>query len=95
MEKRDAYVQKLHTKIDEWNREIDRLSSKANEVEADARSEYRKQVDALKQKRRDIEEKIKHLNRSGEEAWEDIKSGLDMAWDAMNQAIQSATSRFR
>lgn len=89
------YIQKLHAKIDEWNSDIDRLSAKADQVEADARSDYRKQVDILKQKRRDIEEKLKDLNRSGDAAWKDLKSGIDMAWEAMNHAVQSATSRFR
>lgn len=95
MSKRDAYVQKLHAKIDEWNADIDKLKSKADQVEADSKIEYQTQIEMLKQKREDIEKKMAEMTRSGEDAWEDLKSGADLAWEAMNEAIKSATSRFR
>ncbi len=95
MGKREAYIQKMHAKIDEWNRDIDKLNAKTNQVEANARIEYQKQIEALKRKRNDIEEKLSKMSRSGEHAWEDLKSGIDLAWEAMSEAIQSATSRFR
>lgn len=93
MSKKDAYVQKLHAKIDEWNADIDKLKIKADQVEAESRIEYQKQVEKLKQKRREIESKAAELKRSGEDAWEDLKSGADLAWEAMNEAVKSARSR--
>lgn len=95
MSKKDAYIQKLHAKIDEWNAEIDKLNAKASQVEADSKIEYQKQIEALRQKRNEIENKLSDISRSGEEAWNDLKAGIDLAWEAMNEAIKSATSRFR
>lgn len=95
MSKREAYVQNLHAKIDEWNADIDKLKLKADQVEADSKIEYQKQIDMLKQKRHDIEKKVAEMTRSGEDAWDDLKSGTDLAWEAMNEAIKSATSRFK
>ena len=95
MKNKDAYVQKLHAKIDEWNADIDKLKAKAAQLEADSRIEYQKQIDALKTKRNEIENKLSELSRSGEGAMEDIKAGIDRAWEAMNEAIKSATSRFK
>ena len=40
MTDKDAYVQKLHAKLDEWNAEIDKLKAKADKAEADSRVEY-------------------------------------------------------
>ena len=37
---KEAYIQKLHAKIDEWNADIDTLKAKADQVEADAKIEY-------------------------------------------------------
>jgi peptidoglycan hydrolase CwlO-like protein len=51
MADKDAYVQKLHAKLDEWNAEIDKLKAKADKAEADSRVEYQKQIENLKQKR--------------------------------------------
>ena len=95
MKNKEAYIQKLHAKIDEWNADIDRLKAKANQVEADSRIEYQKQIQALKSKRDDVEKKVHEISRSGEDAWEDLKAGADLAWEAMSEALKSATSRFK
>lgn len=95
MKNKEAYIQKLHTKIDEWNADINRLKAKADQVEADSKIEYEKQIQALKSKRDEIEKKVSEISRAGENAWEDLKAGVDLAWEAMSEAIKSATSRFK
>jgi uncharacterized coiled-coil DUF342 family protein len=95
MKTKEAYIQKLHAKIDEWNADIDRLKAKADQVEADSKIEYQKQLQALKSKRDEIEKKVSEISRSGENAWEDLKAGADLAWEAMSEAIKSATTRFK
>ena len=95
MSKKDAYIQKLHAKIDEWNADIDKLTAKASQVEAESKIEYQKQIETLKNKRDEIEKKATEISRSGEEALDDLKAGIDLAWEAMSEAIKSATSRFK
>lgn len=94
-EKRDAYIAKLNATLDAWNAEIERLSARARQAEADTRIEYQKQIEKLKQKRTEIQQKVTEIGRSGEGAWEDLKSGLDLAWEAMNEALKSAAARFK
>ena len=95
MKTKEAYIQKLHAKIDEWNADIDRLKAKADQVEANSKIEYQKQIQALKTNRDEIEKKISEISRSSENAWEDLKAGVDLAWEAMSEAIKSATTRFK
>ncbi len=95
MSKKDAYVQKIHAKIDEWNADIDKLMAKADQVEADSKIEYERQIEFIKAKRDDMTKKLAELNKSGEAAWEDMKAGVDLAWDAFSEAVKSATSRFK
>jgi hypothetical protein len=52
-------------------------------------------MQALKSKRDEVEKKVSEISRSGENAWEDLKAGVDLAWEAMSEAIKSATSRFK
>ncbi len=94
-EQRDAFVQKLKAKIDEWNAEIDRLNARAEQAEADAKMEYLQQVDEIKKHRADALQKMEKLQESGEGAWEDMKSGVEMAVDSMIQAVKSARERFK
>ncbi len=95
MSKRDAYIQKLHAKIDEWNADIDKLAAKAQQTEADAKIEYQQQIDALKHQRQEVKNKLADLKQSGEDSWEDLRAGLDLAFESMSEAIRSAMSRFK
>lgn len=95
MSERDAYVQKIKAQLDHWNAEIDKLEAKSQEASADAQIEYREQIDTLKQRRQEITEKLAALKTAGDSAWEDMKSGVELAWNAMDSALRSAVSRFR
>lgn len=94
MKTKDEYISYLHKKLDDWNQDIDRLLDNVDRIDEKSRAELRQNIQALKDKRDNIEAKISELNQSGGEAWEDIKSGLDLAREAMNAAAKSATSRF-
>jgi hypothetical protein len=52
-------------------------------------------IDAAKNRKIVCDLFISELSHSGAEAWEDLKAGVDLAWEAMNEAIKSATSRLR
>ena len=95
MSARDEYVRKLQEKLGEWNTEIDRLVAKAGEVKAEAKRDYTDQIESLKAKQAAARAKIDELQKSGENAWEDLKSGIELAWAAMGEAIDSAKSRFK
>ena len=92
---KDAYVQKMQAKLDEWNAEIDKLKAKAAQVEADSRVEYQKQIQNLQEKRQGAEKKLAEVRQAGESAWQDLKAGAQSAWDAMEDALKSARSRFK
>ena len=95
MNSRDEYVRKMQVKLEEWNTDLDELMAKANEVSADVRSEYNEQIAALKTKQAAARQKIEEVQKSGENAWEDLKSGIELAWTAIGEAVDSAKSRFR
>ena len=92
---RDAYVQKMKARLDEWNAEIDRLSAKAAASQADAKLEYDKQIEALKKQRDEAGQRLNELQSVSEDAWEDMRAGVDAAWDKMTDALDTAASRFK
>lgn len=94
MPDKDAYVQKLHAKLDEWNAEIDKLKAKADKAKAESRLEYQKEIETLQERRKRTEEKLEKLRQAGEGAWQDLKSGVQNAMNAMETALKSARSRF-
>ena len=94
-EKRDAFVKKIKASIDEWNAEIDRLKARAEQAEAEARIEYHDEIQELKNYRDDARKRLSRLEQAGEGAWEDMKAGVEMAFEAMSQAVNSARNRFK
>lgn len=95
MSTKDEYVRKMHSKLDHWNAEIDALVAKADQAKAETRGEYHKQIEALRNKRDQAKGKMDELQHAGEGAWEDMKAGVEMAWDAVSEALSSARSRFK
>jgi len=94
MKTKKEYISYLHKKIDEWNDDIDSLLERAERVDAESKAELQDQIRNLQGKRDEIERKIAELSQAGAGAWEDMKSGLDLAWEAMNLAVKSASNRF-
>lgn len=95
MNSRDEYIRKMQAKLEKWNADIDTLTAKAGEVSAEIRSEYNEQIESLKAKQAAARKKIEEVQKSGEGAWQDLKSGVELAWDAIEEAVDSAKSRFK
>jgi hypothetical protein len=94
MTEKTAYRQKLEAQLDEWGVEIDKLQAKASEASADAQSELEKQVHDLRDQEADAREKLDELSEAGEDAWQDVRGGVEQAWNSLGDAIQRAADRF-
>lgn len=93
--KRDAYVEKLKGNIDKWNAEIDAFQAKADQAKTDVQVELHKQIVEIKAKRQALEGKMADLKNAADEAWEDVKGGVDVARQILGQAINSAKDKFK
>lgn len=95
MSTKEDYIRKMHSKLDQWNAEIDALAAKADQATAETRAEYHKEIEALRSKRDQAKSKTNELQQSTESAWEDMKQGVESAWDAVGEAVNSAKSHFK
>lgn len=94
MSTRDEYVKKMHDLLDKLNAEIETLAEKAEHAQADVREEYREQIAQLRTRQGQARDKLASLRDAGEGAWEDLKAGMEMAKEAIGEAVESAKSRF-
>jgi uncharacterized coiled-coil DUF342 family protein len=94
MSNRDAYVEKMKAKLDEWNAEIDKLAAEADQADAETKIEYNKQIVDLRAKRKEMEDKIAEVQQAGEGAWEDLKQGIENSWEILKTSFNRAKSRF-
>ena len=94
-ERRDAYIQKLKAMLDEWNDEIERMAEKEDKAGPNAKIEYYKKLDELRAKRDDIVARIDAMQKSGEDAWEDLKFDLESSWEFLKDGLSILKSEFQ
>ena len=95
MSMKQAYQDKLQAQLDQWRAEIGKLQAKAQGSSAQAQLDYYKQIENLRSMQVDAEKKLDELRQSGDEAWEDLKAGIDHAWGSLGNAVKSAAARFK
>ena len=95
MSLKDAYLQKIEAQLAEWKSEIDKMKAKADKADAEAKLEYYEQIEELRTKQQAAQEKFTQLKDAGEDAWEDLKAGVELAGVSLAEAIKSASSRFK
>ncbi len=93
--KKDAYVQKLKAKIDEWNADLDKLSAKADQADGETKIKYQQQIEDLKSKRKELQDKVTNLKDASESAWEDIKEGVEKSWETWKESFSKAKTEFK
>lgn len=94
MEDKKSYLQKLAEQLQEWDTEIDELKVQAHLAKADAKDALQKQLDELNAKKQAAQIKLKQLQETGDEAWDDIKTGVEKSWTELRGAFRSAMSKF-
>lgn len=95
MTNRDEYVERLKARLDEWNAELTRWEAKAKVAQTDARIEYERRIDALRQQRDSAVDQLKHIQSAAGDAWLELTRGADDAWEKMRDAFEKARSHFQ
>lgn len=95
MNMKEAYLQKIEAQMEEWRSEIDRMKAKAAKADADAKLQYDEKILELRTKEKAAQEKLTELKNAGEDAWEDLKAGVEIATASLGEALKSASSRFK
>jgi hypothetical protein len=94
MTKREEYVEKMKSQLDQWNAEAARWEEKMKHAEADMKTEYQRQLDAVRSRRDEAMYNMKQLQAASTEAWMDMMRGVDEAWKRMGEAVSQARSHF-
>jgi uncharacterized coiled-coil DUF342 family protein len=95
MEDKKSFLQKLSEQLQELDTELDELKVKAHLAKADARDELQKQMEELRVKRDEAQIKLKELQGVGDEAWDEIKAGVEKSWGELRGAFKSALAKFQ
>jgi hypothetical protein len=94
MDEQSAYEQKRRAQLKKLDAEIQKLKAEADEAGAEAKIRLQRSVDELLAHRETLRERIDRLAEAGEDAWSDLKDGVDSAWERLEDAVENASSRF-
>ena len=84
----------LREKLDDWDYQFDRLIAKVQDIRAELREEAQEKIREFEQHRKELEAKLERIEEHSEDAWEDIKTGIELAWDGLRAGLLAARSEF-
>lgn len=98
METKDSYLEKMKAKFDDlnykWNIERNKLEAKAQNAKVEVKKKFEEQLKTLQKRRGEMSQKLDQIDVASEDAWRDIKEGVDNAWQSLNETIKKVRSHF-
>ncbi len=92
---REDFVKKMKTSMDHWNDDIDLLQSSAIRAGSSVRVEMEKNIEDLRNKRKDFQDKLGRLGRATQEAWGPLQTGVESAWKTLDDSILGAKTKYK
>jgi uncharacterized protein YhaN len=95
MSTKEAYKQKIEAELELVQAKLAEFKAQAKISTADARIKHAKQVEDIEQKVGATKAKLKELGAASEDAWEQLKDGVESTWGALSVAIRNAVAKFK
>jgi len=88
MTKKEVYVAKMKTQLDELNADIEKLEEKTKEATDDMREKYIDEMKKLRQQSTMATTKFDELKAAGEESWENMVAEVEKVRDAFTSSFK-------
>jgi chromosome segregation ATPase len=95
MKSREEYIDKMSRQLKEWSAKIDELESRLDSVSADKKSEYKRRIRDIQEKREAMSRKLLEIRSASGDAWKTLTTGMDNAWDDFKDTFKSAMDKFK
>ena len=90
-----SYPEMFEAQLWEWDLRLDLVKAKAENLNADAKLEFDRQLAALQRKRNEALAEFEDLHTRGDVAWNEVKESTERVWSEWVEAMESFASRFR
>lgn len=94
-QQKEQYMSEAETRFNELRQKIDDLAAKGESLKEEAKADIKKQMGELQEKQADVLERIEEMKSASGEAWKDVATGFEEAFEDLEKAYQKALSRFR
>lgn len=81
-------VGKLEERLRHWGARLDELTTKADEIDADAKVDYHARLDAFRAKHRAAQLILADFKKTESEKWDQFKTGIERSWSELESAFR-------
>ena len=89
MENRREYIDRISARLKELDHEISELEMIADKAAEEVKAEYHQQIKDLFLKKENLQNKVTSIREASGNAWDDIKAGGALSWEALNDSVKS------
>ncbi len=87
MSKRDKFIARMKSQLEEGKAELYKLESKVGNAQEGVREKYLQTIRGLREKWVAAETKLEQIERSGEEVWGDLEEEAERTWTAFKAGM--------
>ena len=92
---RESYQAKVQAQLQKIDARIDEAKAKSQQLEADTKLSYENAIEELQVQRDAVEQKLKELQSSTDEAWATLQAGFESAWNELVSSFEKAGQSFQ
>jgi len=89
METAGQEVGKIEMHLRQMGSRLDRLVAKADAAGTEAKSDYRKQIDHIRDKHALVTGKLTEFRAANGQKWDSFKDGVETAWRDLDDAFKA------
>lgn len=91
---KQAYKQKAEAELREWDAKAELLKAKGNNLMADAKLEFEKQLQNLQDNKKEFTAYVDQLTDKAEDTWDDVKDEAEEKWNKFAGAVGDFVSKY-
>ena len=89
METAGQELGRIETRLRQLGAKLDRLVAKADEVGTDAKTDYRRRIEHVKDKQALVQSRLDAYRAANGQKWESFKGGVETAWHELADACKA------
>ena len=94
MSEKQSFIDRVRQQLEDWDYQIDRFEHRAEDLGKELEGKARAKLQEFRDRRADLEKRLKELEDKSEHALEDMKDGIEIAWDGLKTGFFAARSEF-
>lgn len=92
--KRDEYIEKTKSQLDEINAELDKLETKSKSAKKDLQDKYKQEMADLRAQSSKAKAKLDEIKDAGEDSWDNMVDEMEKIGDAFKHSYNYFKAQF-